>query len=330
MINYINLLATFASVKIQFSSDPLNKGIVIKTTGSWHTVKDGETHINCRLKGNFRMRGIKTTNPVAVGDSVMYEKTGHQIGTIIKILERKNYIIRRATNLAKETQIMAANIDQVVLMITLESPETPLEFVDRFLVSAEAYRIPAILVINKMDLYQAAKMSRCAEIRKIYEFAGYRVIEISVEKQLNIEELSRVLEGKYTAIAGNSGVGKTSLINLLCPGLNLKTSPISAYHLSGKHTTTYPEMLALPSGGFIIDTPGIRGFGVMDINRNEIGLYFTDIFNLSANCRFYNCSHIHEPGCAVIDACLQGILHESRYRSYIKLMTGEEGKYRVA
>ncbi len=173
-------------------------------------------------------------------------------------------------------------------------------------------------------------MERCAEIRRIYEFAGYRVIEISVEKQLNITELSDQLEGKYTAIAGNSGVGKTSLINLLCPGLNLKTAPISAYHLSGKHTTTYPEMLELPSGGYIIDTPGIRGFGVMDINRNEIGLYFTDIFNLSANCRFYNCTHIHEPGCAVIDACLKGILHESRYRSYVKLISGEESKYRIA
>jgi ribosome biogenesis GTPase len=173
-------------------------------------------------------------------------------------------------------------------------------------------------------------MERCAEIRKIYEFAGYRVITISVERHLNITELSDQLEGKYTAIAGNSGVGKTSLINLLCPGLNLKTSPVSAYHLSGKHTTTYPEMLALPTAGYIIDTPGIRGFGVMDINRNEIGLYFTDIFNLSANCRFYNCSHTHEPGCAVIEACLQGVLHESRYRSYVKLMSGDDGKYRIA
>jgi ribosome biogenesis GTPase len=329
MIKYINLLATFVSAKIQFSSDPVNKGIVIKTTGSWHTVKDGGNHINCRLKGNFRMRGIRTTNPIAVGDSVVYEKTGSHVGTITKILERKNYIIRRATNLAKETQIMAANIDQVLLMVTLESPETPLEFIDRFLVSAEAYRIESILVINKTDLYGKERMERCAEIRRIYEYAGYRVIEISVEKQVNITALSDQLEGKYTAIAGNSGVGKTSLINLLCPGLHLKTAPVSAYHLSGKHTTTYPEMLELPSGGFIIDTPGIRSFGVMDINRNEIGLYFTDIFNLSANCRFYNCSHIHEPGCAVIDACLQGILHESRYRSYIKLITGEDSKYRI-
>jgi len=308
----------------------VNKGIVIKTTGSWHTVNDDGEHINCRLKGNFRMRGIKTTNPIAVGDAVYYEKTGTHTGTITKILERKNYIIRRAINLARETQIIAANIDQVLLMITLESPETPLEFVDRFLVSAEAYRIPSVLVINKTDLYRAEKLDRCAEIRKIYEYAGYRVIESSVEKQVNIPELADILHGKYTAIAGNSGVGKTSLINLLCPGLNLKTAPISAYHLSGKHTTTYPEMVALPSGGYIIDTPGIRGFGVMDISRNEVGLYFTDIFNLSANCRFYNCSHIHEPGCAVINACLQGILHESRYRSYIKLMMGEEGKYRMA
>jgi ribosome biogenesis GTPase len=330
MIKYINLLATFVSTKIHFSSDPVNKGIVIKTTGSWHTVKDDGDQINCRLKGNFRMRGIKTTNPIAVGDAVIYERTGAHVGLITKILDRKNYIIRRATNLAKETQIMASNIDQVILMITLESPETPLEFVDRFLVSAEAYRIPSILVINKTDLYRDQNLEKCAEIRRIYEYAGYMVIEISVEKQVNIAYLSSQLEGKYTAIAGNSGVGKTSLINLLCPGLNLKTSPVSAYHLSGKHTTTYPEMVELPSGGYIIDTPGIRGFGVMDINRNEIGLYFTDIFNLSANCRFYNCSHIHEPGCAVIDACLQGVLHESRYRSYVKLISGEDGKYRIA
>jgi ribosome biogenesis GTPase / thiamine phosphate phosphatase len=330
MVKYLNLLATFTPAKIQLSSDPLSKGIVIKTTGSWHTVNDDGAHINCRLKGNFRMRGIKTTNPVAVGDFVMYETTGTQVGMITKILERKNYIIRKATNLAKETQIMAANIDQVLLMIALESPETPLEFVDRFLVSAEAYRIPAILVINKIDLYNSDNLTKCDEIRKIYEFAGYRVIEISVEKQLNIAELSGELAAKYTAIAGNSGVGKTSLINLLCPGLSLKTAPISAYHLSGKHTTTYPEMISLPTGGNIIDTPGIRGFGVMDINRNEIGLYFTDIFNLSAHCRFYNCSHIHEPGCAVIDACINGVLHESRYRSYVKLYNGEEGRYRIA
>jgi ribosome biogenesis GTPase len=185
-------------------------------------------------------------------------------------------------------------------------------------------------VINKTDLYKEEKKDRFSEIQKIYEFAGYKVLGTSVEKKLNIDELATLLIGKYTAITGNSGVGKTSLINLLCPGLNLKTSPVSAYHLSGKHTTTYPEMLTLPSGGYIIDTPGIRGFGVMDINRNEIGLYFTDIFRLSANCRFYNCSHIHEPGCAVIDACLQGVLHESRYRSYAKLVSEDEGRYRIA
>jgi ribosome biogenesis GTPase / thiamine phosphate phosphatase len=308
----------------------LNKGIVIKTTGSWHMVKDGSELVHCRLKGSFRKQGIKTTNPVAVGDEVHYEKSEKGQGIIVAILDRRNYIIRRATNLARETQIMASNIDQVLLMITLQSPETPLEFVDRFLVSAEAYRIPALVVINKIDLYHEANLAWCQEVRKIYEFAGYRVLETSVEKKTNIAELSLLLQNKYTAIAGNSGVGKTSLINLLCPGLNLKTSPISVSHLSGKHTTTYPEMLTLPGGGYLIDTPGIRGFGVMDIARHEIGLYFTDIFNLSANCRFYNCTHTHEPGCAVMAACAEGVLHPSRYRSYIKLFNGEEGKYRVA
>ncbi len=319
----------FSLTKIQLSFDLLNKGIVIKTTGSWHMVLRDEEKINCRLRGNLRMKGARTTNPVAVGDEVEFEKTEADTGIITKIFDRKNYIIRKAINLSRETQIIASNIDQAVLMITLDFPETPLEFVDRFLVSAEAYHIPVLLVINKMDFYNASQLERVAETRKIYEYAGYRVFEISVKKGTHIPELAESLSGKYTAVAGNSGVGKSSLINLLCPGVHLKTAEVSMHHLSGKHTTTYPEMIALPSGGYIIDTPGIRGFGVMDIAPNEIGLYFTDIFRLSVNCRFYNCSHIHEPGCAVISACEQGILHESRYRSYLKLMEEDHGKYRT-
>lgn len=307
----------------------MKKGIIVKTTGSRHTVSSDGDLVHCTLKGSFRIHGIKNTNPVAVGDEVYFEKTGTQSGIITKIQDRKNYIIRRATNLARETQILASNLDQVLLMITLDSPETPLEFVDRFLVSIEPYHIPAIILVNKIDLYGPEKIAWGKEVRAIYEYAGYRVVEISVTCKVNIESLLSLLSGKITAIAGNSGVGKTSLINLVCPGLNQKTARISDYHLTGKHTTTYPEMFSLPSGGFIIDTPGIRGFGVTGINKNEIGLYFTDIFNLSKDCHFYNCSHIHEPDCAVIDACNKGILHESRYRSYIKILTGKADKYRM-
>jgi ribosome biogenesis GTPase / thiamine phosphate phosphatase len=307
----------------------LNKGIIVKTTGSWHTVNCDGDLINCKLKGSFRTRGIKNTNPVAVGDAVYFEKTAPHVGVIREIQDRKNYIIRRATNLSKETHILASNLDQVLLMITLISPETPLEFVDRFLVSVEPYHIPAILLINKCDLYGPEMLARLKEVRYIYEFAGYSVLEISVSQVFNIDPLMSLLKGKITAIAGNSGVGKTSLINLLCPGLHQKTANISTYHLTGKHTTTYPEMFALPSGGFIVDTPGIRGFGVTDMDKNEVGLYFTDIFRLSKDCQFYNCSHLHEPHCAVIEACKKGILHESRYRSYLSIVTAKENKYRI-
>jgi ribosome biogenesis GTPase len=308
----------------------LKRGIVVKTTGSWHTVLTDQKSVKCRLKGNFRMRGIKNTNPVAVGDEVDVEMTGPDTATIVHIRERRNYIIRKATNLSRETHILAANVDQLVLLITLDFPETPLEFVDRFLLSAEAYHIQVILAINKTDLYNAGKIAWCGEVRKIYEFAGYPVLEMSVETGSGIEDLASLLTGKFSVIAGNSGVGKSSLINLLCPGENLKTAPISSYHLSGKHTTTYPEMFALPGGGHIIDTPGIRGFGIIDISRNETGLYFTDIFRLSKNCQFYNCQHLQEPGCAVTEACRNGILHESRYRSYVKIITGGEDKYRLS
>lgn len=307
----------------------LNRGIVIKTTGSWHTVLTGALTVKCRLKGNFRIRGIKNTNPVAVGDEVDLEFTGPDTGLIVGIRDRRNYLIRKATNLSRETHILAANVDQLVLLISLEFPETPLEFVDRFLLSAEAYHIPVILVINKTDLYGAGKMAWCREVRQIYEYAGYPVLEMSVETGSGIDELSSRLNGRFSALAGNSGVGKSSLINRLCPGLNLKTAPISAYHSSGKHTTTYPEMFALPGGGYITDTPGIRGFGIIDISPKETGLYFTDIFRLSRNCQFYNCQHLQEPGCAVTEACRSGILHESRYRSYVKIITGSEDKYRL-
>ncbi len=307
----------------------MNKGIVVKTTGSWHLVRTGDKLVRCRLKGNFRIREIKNTNPVAVGDQVELETDDQDYGTITKIYERKNYIIRKSINLSRETQILAANVDQVLLMITLRFPETPLEFVDRFLVSAEAYHIPCILLINKTDLYDAERMHWLEEVRAIYEYAGYKVMDISVEKHIHLEMVRDQLQDKLSLIAGNSGVGKSSLINRLCPGLQLKTNEISSFHLAGKHTTTYPEMIEISKGTFIIDSPGIRGFGVTELQKNEIGLYFNDIFKLSRNCQFYNCTHVHEPGCAVMEACKDGILHESRYRSYLKLFTGENQKYRT-
>jgi ribosome biogenesis GTPase len=275
------------------------------------------------------MRGIKNTNPVAVGDRVTFEITDLDYGMITEIHERKNYIIRKAINLSFETQIMAANVDQVLLMITLDFPETPLEFVDRFLISAEAYHIRCILIINKTDLYTGGKLARLEEVRRIYEYAGYQVIGISVTSQSHLDQVRLLMEGNLTLVAGNSGVGKSSLINTLCPGLQLKTNDISSYHQLGKHTTTYPEMIEIGKDTFVIDSPGIRGFGITELDRYEIGLYFTDIFNLSKHCQFYNCTHIHEPKCAVIEACRNGTLHESRYRSYYKLFTDSDQKYRV-
>jgi ribosome biogenesis GTPase / thiamine phosphate phosphatase len=308
----------------------VNKGIVVKTTGSWHTVRSGKDLINCRLKGTFRTHNMRNTNPVAVGDQVLFEITDNNAGLIIKIDERKNYIIRKATNLSHETQIMAANVDQVMLMFTLDFPETPLEFVDRFLLSTEAYHIECILLINKVDLYGAEKFERLEEVRKIYEYAGYKVIEMSVNNKVNTLQVKDLMYLKLTLVAGNSGVGKSSLINHLCPGLQLKTNDISWYHLSGKHTTTYAEMIEINDGTFVIDSPGIKGFGLSDLKRNEIGLYFSDIFNLSKKCQYYNCTHIHEPNCAVIEACKTGILHESRYRSYFNIFNDSEQKYRTS
>ena len=307
----------------------MEKGIVVKTTGSWHYVKSGGELMQCKLKGNFRIREIKNTNPVAVGDHVNFEISGNKTGMITKIHNRKNYIIRKATKLSHEAHILAANVDQVFLMLTLDFPETPLEFVDRFLISCEAYHIKSILLINKIDLYNKEKLQWLEEVKRIYEFAGYQVIEISVNQGINTEKLLGLFKDKLSLIAGNSGVGKSSLINLLCPGLHLKTNVVSSHHLTGKHTTAYPEMVEVPSGGYIIDSPGIRGFGVIDIDKNEIGLYFNDIFKLSKQCQFYNCTHIHEPNCAVIEACNKGILHVSRYRSYLKIVTDNKSKYRI-
>ena len=272
---------------------------------------------------------MRNTNPVAVGDMVQYEPDSDGYGIISKIEPRKNYIIRRSSNLSKEAHIIASNVDQALLMITLSMPETPLEFIDRFLLSAEAYHIPVVIVINKTDLLTASSADELRSIVMTYGYAGYTCFEISVKEKTGIDKLVELLKHKTSLLAGNSGVGKSSLINLICPGIHLKIMDISASHKTGKHATTYAEMIPLPFGGSIIDTPGIRGFGIIDIEKNEIGLYFTDIFRISKDCSFYNCTHIHEPGCAVRKAMENGSLARSRYQSYVNIFSDRNEKYRT-
>ena len=307
----------------------MNHGIVIKTTGSWHTVKDGDKIIPCKIRGRFREKELTITNPVAVGDRVRYETDRDGAGLIIHIEPRKNYIIRRSSNLSKEAHILAANLDQAFLMITLAMPETPLEFADRFLLAAEAYHIPVILLINKTDLLSGESLSFLHSVTETYRSAAYACMEISVKTGKGMEAVVDSMKDKTSLLAGNSGVGKSTLINRICPEANLKTLEISASHKTGKHATTYAEMITLPNGGNIIDTPGIRGFGIIELAKNEIGLYFTDIFRVSQNCSFYNCTHIHEPGCAVIKAVEDGILAPSRYQSYVNIFLDRNEKYRI-
>ena len=307
----------------------MNHGIVIKTTGSWHTVKDGDKIIPCKIRGRFREKELTITNPVAVGDRVRYETDRDGAGLIIHIEPRKNYIIRRSSNLSKEAHILAANLDQAFLMITLAMPETPLEFADRFLLAAEAYHIPVILLINKTDLLSGESLSFLHSVTETYRSAAYACMEISVKTGKGMEAVVDSMKDKTSLLAGNSGVGKSTLINRICPKANLKTLEISASHKTGKHATTYAEMITLPNGGNIIDTPGIRGFGIIELAKNEIGLYFTDIFRVSQDCSFYNCTHIHEPGCAVIKAVEDGILAPSRYQSYVNIFLDRNEKYRM-
>lgn len=304
----------------------LREGTVIKSTGSRYRVLDdaGTVH-DCTIKGRFRTRGIRTTNPVAVGDRVTIDEHDK---VICALTPRRNYIIRRASNLSKESQIIAANIDQAFLMVTLKMPSTPVEFIDRFLASAEAYRIPVSLVINKSDLYGAEEMTMALRVKGVYEKVGYPGYIISVTEGINIDQIKEALKGKVTLISGNSGVGKSSLLNRLDPSLSLKTEDISEFHEQGKHVTTFPEMHPLPGGGYVIDTPGIRGFGVIDFDRNEIYHFFPEIFRQSSGCRFYNCRHLSEPDCAVRSAVASGEIEQWRYKSYVSMMLGENPKYR--
>ena len=308
----------------------MEKGIVLKSTGSRYRVlyDDGLT-IDCSIKGKLRIKEFRTTNPIAVGDNILFEidkKTDS--GIITEVLDRRNWILRKASNLSKHSQIIAANIDQVFLMVTIILPETAVEFIDRFLITAEAYRVPAKIIINKTDLYGEQEFARLDQLEMIYKSIGYECIRLSMKDMINLEALKDSMKGKTSLISGNSGVGKTTLLNELNPLLNLKTAEISDYHKQGKHITTFPEMHKMPFGGFVIDTPGIRGFGVVDMDRNEIYHFFREIFRFSKKCRFNNCLHLDEPGCAVRSAVEKGEIAFLRYKSYLNIMDGDNGKYR--
>ena len=308
----------------------METGIVIKSTGSWYTVKSRDNLVvKCRIKGNFRTKGIRATNPVAVGDIIEFEFVGNNnTGTITKLLPRKNYLVRRSSNLSKEYQIIAANIDIAWLVVSLIAPSTFPEFIDRFLVTAEAYRLPAKIIFNKTDLYNDELNTYMNQLISVYEDIGYACFPVSALKGLNLLSIQKEFSGKINVITGNSGVGKSTILNAISPELKLKTISISDYHRQGKHTTTFPEMHQLKTGGYVIDTPGIRGFGVIDMDRSEIYHFFPEIFKFSAGCHFTNCLHTHEPGCAVKAAVEKGNIFSSRYSSYLSLINDENEKYR--
>ncbi len=301
-------------------------GLVIKSTGSWYEVlTDGGKTVNCRIKGKFRTLDIKTTNPIAVGDRVVIAPEPDQETGLITVLQpRKNYIIRKSVNLSKQAQIIAANLDQAFLIVTLASPRTSLGFIDRFLVTAEAYEIPAKLIFNKLDLFNDEGLEIIEEHQLIYENAGYPCYSVSAIKETNLDQLRELLKDKVTLVSGHSGVGKSTLINALLPGKELKTGQISDWSDKGKHTTTFAEMFQLPFGGYLIDTPGIRELGVFDIEKQDLGRLFPEIRKLMGNCRFHNCRHINEPGCAVLEALDNEELESSRYDSYLSIYHDNE------
>ena len=306
------------------------KGLVIKNTGSWYTVKtdDGRT-VESKVKGNFRLKGIRSTNPVAVGDRV--EIAVNQEGTafITSIDERRNYIVRKSQNLSKQSHILAANVDQAVLVATVNYPQTSTIFIDRFLASAEAYRVPVVLVFNKTDRLSPDERHYQQAVCQLYDTIGYACHEISAATGQGVDRLLPLLKDKITLLSGNSGVGKSTLINQILPHANLKTAEISDAHNTGMHTTTFSEMLALPEGGYLIDTPGIKGFGTFDIEPEELTSYFRDIFHFARDCKFSNCTHTHEPGCAVRQALADHYIAESRYQSYLSMRNDkDENKYR--
>lgn len=307
-------------------------GMVIKNTGSWYTVlTDGGSTVDCKIKGNFRLKGIRSTNPVAVGDRVEIIRNQEGTAFITSICDRKNYIIRKSSNLSKQSHIIAANVDQAFLIVTVDYPQTSTTFIDRFLASAEAYNVPVTIIFNKVDLFMGDEERYLDMMVNLYETVGYTCLKVSAETEEGLQQLLPLLKGKITLFSGNSGVGKSTLLNKIVPGAELRTAEISDAHNTGMHTTTFSEMLSLGDGGWVIDTPGIKGFGTFNMEPEEICGYFKEIFRFSKDCRFSNCTHTHEPGCAVRQAVEDHYIAESRYASYLSMLDDkEEGKYRAA
>ena len=308
-------------------------GLVYKSTGSWYTVKTdlGATY-QCRIKGKFRLKGIKSTNPIAVGDIVDFEvETGNddETGVINKIHERVNYIVRKSVNLSKQTHIIASNVDQVFLLITIDNPPTFTSFIDRFLVTAEAYQIKTVLLFNKVDTYNEETLDEVRYLAHVYRKIGYECIGISAETGKNLDKVKVLMTDNVSMFAGHSGVGKSTLVNAIEPGLDLKTKAISSQHSQGQHTTTFAEMFDLSFDEKIIDTPGIKGFGIVDMDKEEVADYFPEFFKLKQDCKFNNCLHVEEPKCAVKDALESDEISFSRYRSYLKILEGEDEHYRT-
>ncbi|MDE5707982.1 MAG: ribosome small subunit-dependent GTPase A [Alistipes sp.] len=299
-------------------------GTVVRATGSWFEVLTLDGTVRCRIRGRLRLRGVRSTSPVVVGDRVTCESDAAGDHVIAGVEPRRNYVIRRASNLSKESHIIAANVDQALLLATLRQPETAPEFVDRFLVTCEAYKVPAVILLSKADLQEPAAL---AEFRAVYESAGYRVVEVSTATGEGVAEVEELLRGRTTLVSGNSGVGKSTLIRTIDPTLDIRTGEISESHGKGRHTTTFSTMYPLSGGGAVIDTPGIKGFGLIDIEGGELWHYFPEMMRIGRDCRFYNCTHTHEPGCAVTEAVARGEIAPMRYESYLKMLDDDD-KYR--